>query len=175
MVVWLQTEEQALQRALEMSLADSRPTVQPTLRWVNPIIQPISYYELYISVTVMLFKSVLSWSFFPNFIGKTEFSQYKKMTKTGSLFSCCCQAAPSGLSNTCGQPTRNTRVEIHFLSRYPLRIPSYQATLFWGGSHELFLQVRCKWCTGSYETETKFWHAGRVCEQRLRVMAVISH
>lgn len=28
----LQTEEQALQRALEMSLADSRPTVAPALR-----------------------------------------------------------------------------------------------------------------------------------------------
>lgn len=31
-VLSLQTEEQALQRALEMSLADSRPTVAPALR-----------------------------------------------------------------------------------------------------------------------------------------------
>lgn len=31
LVLSLQTEEQALQRALEMSLADSRETVQPAL------------------------------------------------------------------------------------------------------------------------------------------------
>ncbi len=31
-VLSLQTEEQALQRALEMSLADSRQAVQPALR-----------------------------------------------------------------------------------------------------------------------------------------------
>lgn len=43
LLVSLQTEEQALQRALEMSLADSRQTVQQAPRWVNLC---VSYYQL---------------------------------------------------------------------------------------------------------------------------------
>lgn len=58
LVLWLQTEEQALQRALEMSLADSRRPVQPALRWVwtssKPIIPKISYYQLIVTPNTLV-------------------------------------------------------------------------------------------------------------------------